>query len=77
MAVEERFLREKLEQVFTDAPIIINDTMGDKDHYAIEITSKLFAGKTRVQQHQMVYEALGPSVGTTLHALSLKTKTPV
>lgn len=76
MAVEERFLREKLEQVFNDGPITIKDTMGDQDHYAIEIVSKLFSGKTRVQQHQMVYQALGPSVGTTLHALSLKTKTP-
>lgn len=77
MAIAEKDLRAKLETLFNPQAIEIIDTMGDQDHYAVTITSDLFFGKTRVQQHKMVYDHLGPLVGTTLHALSLKTKTPV
>ena len=77
MAIAEKDLRAKLETLFEQQSIEIKDTMGDQDHYAVTITSNLFQGKSRVAQHQIVYDHLGPLVGTTLHALSLKTKTPV
>jgi stress-induced morphogen len=65
----ERLIRAK----FPDAEIEIKDLAGDGDHYAAHIVSSAFKGKTRVQQHQMVYEALGGRMGGTLHALALTT----
>jgi len=63
-------------QAFPDAHIDLKDFRGDNDHFLLTITSALFGGKTRIQQHQMVYEALQGHMGTTLHALSLKTQIP-
>lgn len=56
-----------------DAEVSIRDLAGDGDHYAAHVVSKAFAGKTRVQQHQMVYQALGGRMGDVLHALALTT----
>lgn len=56
-----------------DAHVKITDLAGDNNHYHAEITSARFSGKTKLQQHQMVYAALGARMGTELHALSLKT----
>jgi stress-induced morphogen len=58
---------------FPDAIVEINDLAGDGDHYEASVTSSAFAGKSRVQQHQMVYDALGGRMGGVLHALKLKT----
>ena len=52
------------------------DLAGDGDHYAARVVSSAFAGKTRVQQHQMVYAALQGGMGTDLHALALQTAAP-
>jgi stress-induced morphogen len=68
----ERLIRQKL----PDAEISIQDLAGDGDHYAATIVSKAFKGKTRVQQHQMVYEALQGQMGGQLHALALQTSAP-
>ncbi|MES2906480.1 MAG: BolA family transcriptional regulator [Pseudomonadota bacterium] len=68
----ETYIREAL----PDAAIEIKDLAGDGDHYAATVTSSAFAGKTRVQQHQMVYAALQGHMGGTLHALALTTGTP-
>ena len=58
-------------------PIItIEDLRGDGDHYACNVISSAFAGKNRVQQHQMVYKALGGRMGGELHALALQTSAP-
>lgn len=65
----ERLIRAK----FPDAEIEIKDLAGDGDHYAAHIVATAFKGKTRVQQHQMVYEALGGRMGGVLHALALTT----
>jgi stress-induced morphogen len=65
----ERLIRAK----FPDAEIAIKDLAGDGDHYAAHVVSAAFKGKTRVQQHQMVYEALGGRMGGVLHALALTT----
>ncbi|MEH6630499.1 MAG: BolA family transcriptional regulator [Halopseudomonas aestusnigri] len=59
-----------------DADVTIEDLRGDGDHYAAYVVSPAFQGKTRVQQHQMVYEALQGRMGNELHALALQTSVP-
>jgi stress-induced morphogen len=56
--------------------VVIRDLAGDGDHYAAEITSEAFRGKSRVQQHQLVYAALKGKMGGELHALALTTSAP-
>ncbi len=68
----ERLIREAL----PDAKVEIRDLAGDGDHYAAVVISPSFRGKSRVQQHQMVYAALKGSMGGALHALALQTGTP-
>jgi stress-induced morphogen len=65
----ERLIKAK----FPDASVTIKDLAGDGDHFAAHVVSAAFNGKTRVQQHQMVYEALGGRMGGALHALALTT----
>ncbi|AMN52894.1 MULTISPECIES: BolA family protein [Stappiaceae] len=59
-----------------DAQVEIRDLAGDGDHYAANVVSESFRGKSRVQQHQLVYEALKGNMGGALHALALQTKAP-
>ncbi|PHR19671.1 MAG: BolA family transcriptional regulator [Hoeflea sp.] len=59
-----------------DAQVTIRDLAGDGDHYAAEVVSESFRGKSRVQQHQMVYNALEGNMGGVLHALALQTSVP-
>jgi stress-induced morphogen len=59
-----------------DAMVEIKDLAGDGDHYAATVTSAAFRGKSRVQQHQMVYAALQGRMGGELHALALTTIAP-
>lgn len=68
----ERLIREGI----PDAKVTIEDLRGDGDHYAAYVISSAFAGKSRVQQHQMVYKALQGRMGNELHALALQTGTP-
>jgi stress-induced morphogen len=68
----ERLIKEAL----PDARITIRDLAGDGDHYAAEVISAAFKGKTRVQQHKMVYDALKGRMGGELHALALQTSVP-
>jgi stress-induced morphogen len=65
-----------IKQSFPDARIEIRDLAGDGDHYAATVVSEAFRGKSRVQQHQMVYEALKGKMGGVLHALALTTGVP-
>jgi len=58
------------------AEVDLQDLAGDDDHWAAKVTAPQFAGKNRVQQHKMVYEALGGRMGGVLHALQLTTATP-
>ena len=69
-------LEQMIKTAMPDAKVDITDLRGDGDHYAAHVVSKTFAGKTRVQQHQMVYDALGGGMGDTLHALALQTSVP-
>lgn len=65
----ERLIREEL----PGSDVRIEDLRGDGEHYAAYVASSDFAGKNRVQQHQMVYKALKGSMDTQLHALALQT----
>jgi stress-induced morphogen len=71
-ATIERLIREGL----PDARVSIEDLRGDGDHYAATVISRSFRGKSRVQQHQMVYQALRGRMGNELHALALQTSAP-
>ncbi|MBN8531084.1 MAG: BolA family transcriptional regulator [Alphaproteobacteria bacterium] len=73
MAVEASVLEQKLRESFPGAEIVLRDTVGDRDHYEVSIVSEAFAGKSRVEQHRMVQRALDGILGTTLHALAMKT----
>jgi stress-induced morphogen len=76
MAMEAEDIARLIKQRFPDAEISIQDLAGDGNHYSATIVSEEFRGKTRVQQHQMVYEALQGNMGGVLHALALKTAAP-
>ncbi|MBM0169944.1 MULTISPECIES: BolA family protein [Erythrobacteraceae] len=65
-----------IKSALPDAEVEIRDLAGDGDHYAAHVVSPAFAGKSRVQQHKMVYEALGGKMGGVLHALQLTTQAP-
>lgn len=69
----EKLIREAL----PDADVRIDDLRGDGDHYACHVVSALFKGKSRIQQHQMVYAALKGRMGGELHAMALQTALPV
>jgi stress-induced morphogen len=65
-----------IRQALPDAQVEIRDLAGDGDHYAATVVSAAFRGKSRVQQHQMVYKALQGRMGGELHALALQTSPP-
>lgn len=69
-------IEEMIKQALPDAQVTIRDLAGDGDHYAAEVVSAQFEGKSRVQQHQMVYAALKGKMGGVLHALALQTSAP-
>ena len=69
-------LKSLILEAFPDADIEIRALAADEDHYAASIVSERFRGKNRVQQHQMVYEALKGRMGNELHALALQTGVP-
>ena len=62
-----------IKQGIPDAEVQMQDLAGDGDHWAATVISPAFAGKTKIQQHQMVYQALGGRMGGVLHALKLTT----
>ena len=73
MAMQAAEIERLIKEAFPDAEVTITDLAGDNDHYAAMIASSAFKGKTRVQQHQVVYDALKGRMGGVLHALSLQT----
>ena len=76
MAMTALEIEKLILKTFPDAKITIDDLRGDGDHYAAKIVAAEFKGKTRVQQHQMVYNAMNGKMGTDLHALALNTSAP-
>ncbi|MCC5977331.1 MAG: BolA/IbaG family iron-sulfur metabolism protein [Salinarimonas sp.] len=73
MPMEARDIEKMIKEAIPDATVEIRDLAGDGDHYAATVTSAEFKGKSRVQQHQMVYQALQGRMGGVLHALALTT----
>ena len=73
MAMAAGEIEKLIKQAFPDAEVTVTPMADDNDHYAAMVTSNAFKGKSRVQQHQMVYDALGGRMGGVLHALSLQT----
>jgi stress-induced morphogen len=76
MAMAATEIEQMIKEAFPDATVEIQDLRGDGDHYAAVVTSSAFKGKSRVQQHQMVYAALKGKMGGQLHALALTTSAP-
>ncbi|MBA4783947.1 MAG: BolA family transcriptional regulator [Rhizobiales bacterium] len=68
----ERMIKEAL----PDAEVMIEDLAGDGDHYRANVVSESFRGKSRVEQHKLVYDALKGNMGGVLHALALQTSAP-
>jgi stress-induced morphogen len=73
MAVEPEVILALINKSFPKAEVLLRDTVGDHDHYEVSIKSEAFNGISRIMQHKMVMNALGKIVGTTLHAISIKT----
>ncbi|EKE09162.1 MAG: BolA/YrbA family protein [uncultured bacterium] len=76
MALAREKIMAFLWEAFPEAEIDLKDSVGDSNHFAVTIISKTFSGKTKIEQHKMVYDALQGHMGTSLHALSLKTQIP-
>ena len=76
MAMPAAEIEALIKAALPDAEVTIQDLAGDGDHYAAHVVSGAFAGKSRVQQHKMVYEALGGRMGGELHALQVVTAVP-
>jgi stress-induced morphogen len=76
MAIDAETIEKLIKEGLPDARVSIEDLRGDGDHYAAFVVSAAFKGKSRVQQHQLVYQALKGRVGNELHALALQTSAP-
>ena len=76
MAMQAADIERLIVEALPDAKVQIQDLAGDGDHYAARVISEAFRGKSRVQQHQIVYAALKGRMGGELHALALTTSAP-
>ena len=76
MAMQADEIAKLIKDAIPDAVVTIRDLAGDGDHYAAEVVAESFRGKSRVQQHQLVYQALKGNMGGVLHALALQTSFP-
>ena len=77
MPMEAADIVSMIKEALPDADVTITDLKGDGDHYSAQVVSSSFKGKSRIQQHQMVYDALQGRMGGALHALALQTSVPV
>ena len=76
MAMDAGEIERLIKEGIPDATVEIRDLAGDGNHYAATVIASSFAGKSRVQQHKLVYDALKGQMGGVLHALALQTGTP-
>ena len=74
MTMNFKELESLIKEAFPDATLEIKDLAGDENHYSATVISSKFNGKTKIEQHKMVYNALKGNMGNQLHALALKTK---
>ena len=73
MSLKSEEIKNLIKEAIPDAKIIIQDLAGDENHYSATIKSKIFNGKSRIEQHKMVYKSLKGKMGNELHALALIT----
>jgi stress-induced morphogen len=73
MSMTANEIETMIKESIPDSTVVIEDLRGDGDHYSAHVKSSLFNGKSKIQQHQMVYKALKGKMGQQLHALALKT----
>ena len=73
MALKIEEIKSLIKESMPDAEIIIKDLAGDENHYSATIKSKVFTGKSKIEQHKLVYKALKGKIGNELHALALNT----
>ncbi len=76
MAMSQTEIETMIRAAFPDARVAVRDLAGDGNHYAASVVTSAFKGKSKVQQHQMVYAALKGKMGGELHALALETSAP-
>ena len=74
MSMNIKEIEELIKEAFPDASVEIQDLAGDGNHYSATVISSQFAGKTKIEQHKMVYNSLKGKMGNELHALALKTR---
>ena len=74
MAMDLKEIERHIKEALPDASIEILDLAGDNNHYSATITSAKFSGKSKIEQHKMVYDSLKGKMGNELHALAIKTK---
>ncbi|MCO4761143.1 MAG: BolA family transcriptional regulator [Myxococcales bacterium] len=72
----QAFIEKRLSEAFPEADVEVRDTTGGGDHFQVDIASKQFIDLSRIEQHRMVYAALGERVGHEIHALGLRTRLP-
>ena len=74
MAMEIKEIEKLIKEGMPDATVEIQDLAGDGNHYSATVTSSQFSGKSKIEQHKMVYNSLKGKMGNELHALAVKTK---
>ena len=74
MAMNLKEIESLIKEAMPDAKIEIQDLAGDGNHYSATVTSSQFSGKSKIEQHKMVYNSLKGKMGNELHALAIKTK---
>ena len=74
--ITPEILKDLLETRIPDSVAVVTDLTGTLDHYGVDVTSPVFEGKSLLDQHRMVHEAVGEHLTTTIHALQIKTRTP-
>ena len=74
MPLKQKEIEDLIKEAIPDAEITIQDIAGDENHYSATIKSKIFKGKSKIEQHKIVYNSLKGKMGNELHALAIKTK---
>ena len=74
MTLKLEEIKKLIKEAIPDAEISIQDLVGDENHYSATIISKVYAGKSKIDQHKLIYKALKGKMGNELHALALNTK---
>ena len=69
-------VRELIQKSFPAGEVAVSDMTGTSDHFAVDVVSELFEGKSRIEQHKLVHASVGQHLGNAIHALKITTRTP-